>query len=470
MSRLEQDELQRARAARRRGGFVRPALVALALIAFFASEAAAEDPFLRHTATVKVAKEVGPAVVSITSPRTEERNPFGRHGQQGRRFFKDVFDPRRGRSGTETKDLELGSGVIIDPKGHVLTNEHVISSASRIIVKLADGRSFNASVVGADPNNDLAVLQIETEENLPFVQPGRSDDLLVGEPVIAIGNPFGLSNTVTTGVISAIDRSFTTPDRSYSFHGFIQTDASINPGNSGGPLLNAEGRLIAINSALYNGANGIGFAIPIDVAKRVVSELIEHGEVTPIWLGAEFQDLDNGLYEVLEVPSGSRGVLITGVSSDSPAARAGLERGDVMLSIDGREISGAPDALDQLKTVLVDQDLQIDVWRRPKRVGLTLRTEEIPTTRVRELARDLLGLALEEQAGGTGFGITGVRRGTKAEAMGLRPGDRLLRVNGRRLRNNDDLRRAIVDLRGMRQTSVVVQRGTGRYLAILPLV
>jgi serine protease Do len=345
-----------------------------------------------------------------------------------------------------------------------------VARASLIRVKLADGRQFDASVVGADANNDLAVLQIETQEELPWVEPGRSDDLLVGEPVIAIGNPFGLSNTVTTGVISALDRSFQAPDHSYFFHGFLQTDASINPGNSGGPLLNAEGQLIGINSALYHGGEGIGFAIPIDVAKRVVSELIEHGEVTPIWLGAEFQTLDPGLYEVMDVPGDARGVLITGVSHSSPAEQAGLKRGDVIQRIDGHEFEGAREVLDYLRTVLVGQELQLDVWRKPELVTLRLRAQEIPESEIRALARDFLGLELEShKPGPLGFAITEVRPGSIAARIGFMPGDRLLRLNGLRLRNNDDLRRAVVDLRGRDRASVVVQRGAGRFHVTIPL-
>ena len=451
-----------------------PGVVLIAIViagAIGASGAArAGDPFLRRTATVTAVEQVGPAVVSIASTRLAERNPFGPRVGNPRpdRFFRDIFDSRLRRDASE--DVELGSGVIIDPEGHVLTNEHVVARASLIRVKLADGRQFDASVVGADANNDLAVLQIETQEELPWVEPGRSDDLLVGEPVIAIGNPFGLSNTVTTGVISALDRSFQAPDHSYFFHGFLQTDASINPGNSGGPLLNAEGQLIGINSALYHGGEGIGFAIPIDVAKRVVSELIEHGEVTPIWLGAEFQTLDPGLYEVMDVPGDARGVLITGVSHRSPAEQAGLKRGDVIQRIDGHKFEGAREVLDYLRTVLVGQELQLDVWRKPELVTLRLRAQEIPESEIRALARDFLGLELEShKPGPLGFAITEVRPGSIAARIGFMPGDRLLRLNGLRLRNNDDLRRAVVDLRGRDRASVVVQRGAGRFHVTIPL-
>lgn len=441
-------------------------LLALLVSLAVAAPATAADPFLRRTPTVQAVERVGPAVVSITSARLAQGNPFRALGEDPiyERFLRDFTGPRR--LPTET-DVELGSGVIIDPDGHVLTNEHVISRATQIRVKLADGRSFEASVVGADPNNDLAVVRIETDEKLPWVAPGSSDDLLVGEPVIAIGNPFGLSNTVTTGVISAVDRSFYTPQQ--SFHGFIQTDASINPGNSGGPLLNAEGSLVGINSAIYGDGQGIGFAIPIDVAKKIVSELIDHGEVTPIWVGAEFRDLDPGLHEVLRVPLEQRGVLVTRVRDNSPSQRAGLQAGDVLLRADGRDLAGAQDLFDFLETALVDQEIAVDLWRDGKSRQITLRTEQIPPEHVRALTQERLGLELAELPGPEGFEITQVEPDSPAGQIGFRSGDRLIAVNGRRLGGNDDLRRAIVELRGRRRAVVVVQRGAGRYHVTIPL-
>ena len=290
------------------------ALALLLLLAFALPAAAEGDPFLRRTATVRAVERVGPSVVNITTEQAPQGGPFrpfaGGGGQPGFEwFFRDFFEPR-----FSGPSQSLGSGVLIDDQRHVLTNEHVVASADRIRVTLADGRQFDAQLVGADPNNDLAVLRIESAEGLPWIAPGVSSDLLVGEPVIAIGNPFGLSNTVTTGVLSAVDRSLRSGDR--VFHGFLQTDASINPGNSGGPLLNAEGELIGINSAIYDGAQGIGFAIPIDTAMRVVRELISHGEIAPIWLGLDFQDLDATLAEALGLPETAAGAIVSRVAPE----------------------------------------------------------------------------------------------------------------------------------------------------------
>jgi S1-C subfamily serine protease len=224
-----------------------PALLALSA----ASTAHAEDPFLRRTATVRAVEKVGPSVVNVTTRRVTRRRPFRAFGDPFfDRFFQDFFETR-----TPESSQSLGSGVVIDPLGHVLTNEHVVSRAEAIRVTLADGRELDATLIGAEPNFDLAVLELVEPRDVPWTRPGGSADLLVGEPVIAIGNPFGLSNSVTTGVVSALNRSVRTEGRVY--HGFLQTDASINPGNSGGPLLNAEGALIGINTAVYQGAQGI---------------------------------------------------------------------------------------------------------------------------------------------------------------------------------------------------------------------
>ncbi|MCZ6464102.1 MAG: trypsin-like peptidase domain-containing protein [Proteobacteria bacterium] len=445
---------------------LRPWLVAMALLTAAPVPARADDPFLRRTATVRAVEKVGPAVVNITTERVvSRRSPFSgfRHDPFFDQFFRDFFEPRR-----ETLQ-SLGSGVIIDPQRHVLTNEHVVTRASRIKVSLSDGREFEATLVGADPHNDLAVLRIETDEALPWVRPGHSDDLLVGEPVIAIGNPFGLSNTVTTGVISALDRSIKASDR--AFHGFIQTDASINPGNSGGPLLNAEGTLVAINTAIYNGAQGIGFAIPIDVAKRVVAELIEHGEVQPVWLGLEFQDLDPALQEVMELPEGVFGALINRVRKGGPADRAGFERGDIVTKLDGRPVRSARSFFEMLGTVTDGQRLQIEAWRDSDFMEIAVVAEDIPDSLVAELTQQFLGMELQALDGeARGFVVQSVRSESASARIGIRRGDLLLGVNGLPLRNTDDLRRAVLNLRGRDRALIVVQRGNGRYHVTIPLV
>lgn len=428
--------------------------------------AQAGDPFLRRTATVDVVKKVGPSVVNIMTERiTQTPSAFGRR-QRVDPLFDDFFGNFiQPRSRTVQS---LGSGVIFDAAGHVLTNEHVIAKADRVRVSIADGREFDAELVGADPNNDIAVLKILTDETLPFTPPGSSDDLMVGEPVIAIGNPFGFSNSVTTGVISAQDRSVNADD--YTFHGLLQTDALINPGNSGGPLLNAEGSLIGINAAIYGGAQGIGFAIPIKVAERVIHELLLYGEVHPVWLGLEFQNLDPALREVMGLPSGLAGALVNRLHPGSPASTADVRRGDIVSKVDGRSVKDAQQLFEMLEGMTDGQTIRLELYRDGAMRKVKAIAEELPPSMVRTIANRKLGLDLQLSTQYRAFEIVAVDRGSAAETMGLRPGDFVLGINGVVLTSDEELRRAVARLRGRARALVVVQRGPGRYHLTIPLL
>jgi serine protease Do len=444
----------------------RPArpIVGLALgLAVVALPAAAEDPFLRRTAAVRVVEQVGPSVVNITTTTVQSGAApfqFG-GGPMFDRFFRDFFEPHRQRQAQS-----LGSGVVIDDQGHVLTNEHVVSRAAQIRVTLADGREFDATLVGADANNDLAVLKLEGASDVPWTEPGTSADLMVGEPVIAIGNPFGLSNSDTTGVVSAINRSLRSDDR--VFHGFLQTDASINPGNSGGPLLDATGELVGINTAIYQDAQGIGFAIPIDVTRRVIHELITKGEVAPVWLGLDLQDLDGRLVELMKLPDRLSGALVSRVRKGSGGASAGLRRGDIVLEVDDAPMHSARDYYDYLERSTVGQELRIELWRDGKTRTLAARTQEIPGEAITGLGEELLGLRLEPVEEG-GYRVTSVQPGSGAANVGFEPGDHILGVNGLGLDGPEALKRAVLDLRGRHRALVVVVRGRGRYHVTVPL-
>jgi serine protease Do len=420
-------------------------------LALAAATARAEDPFLRRTATVVVVEKVGPAVVNITTEQqVQVRNPF----------FDLFFEPTMRRP-----VQSLGSGIVIDASGRVLTNEHVVHGAETITVTLADGRELGAKLVGADPNNDLAVLQLESAKDVPWVAPGTSAGLFVGEPVIAIGNPFGLSNSVTTGVLSAMDRSLRTADKTY--HGFLQTDASINPGNSGGPLLNAEGELIGVNTAIYQGAEGIGFAIPIDVAKRIVHELLTKGSVAPVWLGLDLQDLEPAMLDLLKLPAGQRGAIVNRVRAGGPAAKAGVQRGDVLMKIDAHSIRTAREFYEVLEASTTGQTHELLLLRTGRTLTLRASAAEIPVAVVNELVSERLGMRLAFERGL--FRVAEVRPGSGAEQIGAQAGDFVRAIDGQALSDEQALRRALLRLQGRDRALLRVQRGRSLYDVVLPL-
>ena len=302
----------------------------------------AEYRIERKNAIVRAVQRVSPAVVNISSEvmTRNSAHPFAGMEMDSffDSFFKDFFDPHFEH---RSKRTSLGSGVIIDgQRGLLITNAHVIANTDKIKIVLMDKREFEAQIVGADADYDLAVLRIETATPLPAVEMGSSEDLMIGESVIAIGNPFGFSHTVTTGVISALNRSIRADKRTY--HQFIQTDASINPGNSGGPLLNIYGDLIGINTAIYAKAQGIGFAIPINRVKKIIAELIEYGELVQPWIGISVQDLNRRLAQHLKVPF-QQGVVIQIIEPSSPAQKAGLRERDLIMSLGKRAVYSADD-------------------------------------------------------------------------------------------------------------------------------
>ncbi len=431
-------------------------------VALLACDARADDPFLRRTATVRVVEKVGPSVVNITTSLVQPNRPFRGpfNNPTFDRFFRDFFPQQQQRR------TSLGSGVVIDDELHVVTNEHVVARAESIRVTIGDGREFEATLVGADPNNDLAVLRLETDEPVPWTPPGSSDDVLVGEPVIAIGNPFGLSNTVTTGVLSAVDRSIRAEGRVY--HGFLQTDASINPGNSGGPLLNAEGELIGINTAIYGNAQGIGFAIPIDAARRIVDELITRGAIAPVWLGLELQDVDATMQEVMELGPGARGALISRVHEGSSAAEAALSRGELITAFDGVPVSSSREFYDLLVRVTAGQRVSLTVAANGVSREVPVTAREISADEIDAMGVQRLGMELEPNPQG-GFAVVRVVRGSGAARTGLEPGDLVLGINGQGLSDDEALRRAILGLRGRDGALLVVRRGRGRYHLRVPL-
>jgi Do/DeqQ family serine protease len=416
----------------------------------------------RRSEVVEAVERVAPAVVNVSTAQLVEQEvaPFpGWRDPMFDQFFRDFFESRRRRM-TRTN---LGSGVIIRADGYVLTNQHVVLRAQHITVTLADEREFEARLVGADADSDLAVLRLDAKEPLPAAALGRSSDIMIGETVIAIGNPFGLSHTVTTGVVSATGRSLRTDDQ--VFYDLIQTDASINPGNSGGPLLNIEGELIGINSAIYQHAQGIGFAIPIDRARRIVADLIAYGEVQPAWIGVLVQDLTPDLAAHFGAPPGG-GTVVRSVEDDSPAQAAGIRPGDLIVALGEHEIHSAREWERRLHDQTIGTTVRVALLRGDKRLSVEVRTQRFPLERADALAWDLLGMRLED-AGGA-LHIRSIRRGSAAERLGIRSGDILAGLAGQTLSSLDDFRRRLSTLRDARHVLISIRRGRRLYHVPLP--
>lgn len=302
------------------------------------------------TVFADVADQVVPSVVSVIPTRIDTvqfyRNPFYRFfdDEQGRDFFDFFFGPRGRRDGAEpeTRRREqkgIGSGVVVSEQGYILTNYHVVEGASEIEVRLSDDRQFAADIVGTDSLSDVAVIKIRAPENLPVIYIGDSDSIRPGDWVLAVGNPFSLTSTVTAGIVSALGRRVMPAAASYQ--NFIQTDAAINPGNSGGALVNIRGELIGINTMIYSqtgGFMGIGFAIPINMARRVMEDIIYEGRVIRGWVGVSIQDIDQTARNAIGLPEGLDGVLVADVFQGQPADEAGIRRGDIILSVKGSDI------------------------------------------------------------------------------------------------------------------------------------
>jgi Do/DeqQ family serine protease len=430
----------------------------------------------RESPVVRAVRKVSPAVVNISSSYAVRKraNPFSGFGMDPffEEFFKDFFDPR---FESRQKSSSLGSGVIIDGKrGLILTNAHVIEKASKIKVVLEDEREFDANIVGADPDSDLAVLQITSPNPLPAIEMGSSDDLMIGETVIAIGNPFGFSHTVTTGVISAVNRSVRSEDM--VFHDFIQIDASINPGNSGGPLLNIDGDLIGINTAIYAKAQGIGFAIPINKAKKIIADLIQFGEVVQAWIGISVQKLDRKLADYLNIPD-RKGVVVNAVEPESPARKAGLQEGDIILAIGSKKIASPRDYWSVKKTYAAGDSLKTRIWRDNQVKTVSIKSSVFPMERAEDLAFRIMGIRVKNITKENhnyyrlrtreGVVITEIARDSHLDRIGARPGDVIRQMDDISIANDEDFKKAIVKYRQKSSVVVLLQRGDqGYYITV----
>lgn len=403
---------------------------------------------LRRTPIVVAVEKAGASVVNISAERLVRRraSPF-------EDFFSFGFPDRRER-GYRTQSL--GSGVIVDGKGTVVTNDHVVSGASKIYVTTSDGRELEAEVLGTDADNDLAVLKVDAK-NLKAVKLGSSSDLLIGETAIAVGNPFGLSNTVTTGIVSAVHRSVQgEAGRTYS--DFIQTDAAINPGNSGGALVNILGELIGINTAIVGGANTIGFAIPVDRVKRISDDLLRFGEVKPVWLGIRGATLSS---DANRASARGVGMRIRSVYPGSPAEKAGLTPGEIVTSVDGHPVESREDFDTVLASVGPGRSLTLGLKSRSGERTVTLTSAHAPGDLGLEILRREVGLRVVQGRGAPV--VAGVSRGSAADQKGLERGDLVAAVNGQKVQTVEDVNRALESTFGRSGVVLVVVRSGYAY-------
>lgn len=392
------------------------------------------------TAIVKVAKQNIPAVVHIEITESHEvTNPFLPF--QGDPFFRRFFGVPKMPPRFKQEVKGLGTGMIIDSQGHILTNHHVAGGASKIEVLLSSGERYSAKLVGSDPKTDLAVLKISAKGNLPHVKFGDSDKAEVGEWVVAIGHPRGLDQTVTQGIISAKHRRGITEPSSYE--DFLQTDAAINPGNSGGPLLNLEGEVIGVNAAIASesgGFEGIGFTIPSNIALHVAQQIIAHGKVQRGWLGLTLQDLTPELVKKLDL-EGSKGALVVAVVRGGPAEKAGIRKDDVVTLYRNKEISDSNELRDEVANTPLGDDVKITVLRRGKKETLTVKvgSQETGTKVLTMSAKERLGAEVrsitskEEETFGLepnqGVMVTSLESRGPLKKAGFQVGDIILAIN-----------------------------------------
>jgi len=387
----------------------------------------------------KIVEDATPAVVNIDTEMMvrQSLNPFGDDP-----FFREFFGEQFERFSRIVPMKGKGSGFVVSEDGYILTNNHVVADADRIEVTLADGSSYPAKIVGTDPTFDLAVIKIEAK-GLHVLELGDSEDVRIGEWAIAIGNPYGFESTVTVGVISAKNRSVRA--RNLNFDGFLQTDAAINPGNSGGPLLNLDGKVIGINTAIIPYAQGIGFAVPVNMAKQVLNDLIKYGNVKRGWLGVYIQPLTPEFAEAYHVERDG-GAVVSDVVPGSPAEKAGLRRGDVIVAVDGEAIEDHTDLTLRIRSHLEGDTVRLTVIREGKEREFRVTLGSIPG-RSQEQKRSLketeerLGLRVEpvtpelrRELGAPstrGMAVAEVVPGSPADRTGLKKGDIILEVNGR---------------------------------------
>jgi len=410
-----------------------------------------------------VVKRATPAVVHVRVEKTVGAKSFDFQDHEffNNPFFKRFFGPEFHRQipqqPQQRKQQGQGSGFIISEDGYILTNNHVVADADSITVTLSDNTKKEAELIGSDPQSDVALIKIDNGDDLPVLPMGDSDALEVGEWVIAIGNPFGLDQTVTVGVVSAKGRSRVGINE---YENFIQTDAAINPGNSGGPMLNISGEVVGINSALFSrtgGYMGIGFAIPINMVKTINDQLKKHGEVVRGWLGVAIQDVDENLAQSFNLEK-ARGILVSEVQKDSPADEAGLQQGDIIVELNGIELKDVNDLRNRIALIIPDTEAELTIIRngREKEIAVTIGEQPDDFGRAVQPASNFsekFGLSFQEltpelakQLGyedETGVVVGDVEPDSPAASAGIKPGQLIQEVNRQRVENLQDVKAVI---------------------------
>ena len=429
-----------------------------------------------------IVKAVSPAVVNISSTKMVKRQ------QTPYEDFFDYFSPAPDAKNRKFKEQSLGSGVIVSTDGYIVTNNHVVEQSSDIRVTLYDRRSFKAKVVGTDAKTDIAIIQIDAKD-LPVIPWGDAEKLQVGEFVLAIGNPFLLSNTVTMGIVSAVGRA----DVGIAdYEDFIQTDAAINPGNSGGPLVNIRGELVGINTAIFSktgGYQGIGFAVPSNMVKAVMEQLINSGKVTRGWIGITIQELTQELAQQfgLKYSEGElAGVLVSDVTRDGPAQKAGIMRGDIILEYNGKRLQDVGQLRNVVAQSKVGSQAQVKILRRDKEMTLTATVVELPADgaeaktgpvqgresyenalagmRVMDLSSTVAKqLGVESEA--KGVVIVSIESGAPSEEANLRRGDVINEINRQRITNLNDFNKIVARIKPGDNVLLFVNRGGRKFYA-----
>jgi serine protease Do len=430
----------------------------------------------------EIAEKLSPTVVNIKVTKTEKvgfdhpQIPEGPFGDFFERFFKDM------PQGPQSRKIQgAGSGVIISSDGYILTNNHVVEGAREITVTLSDKQEYRAKVVGRDPKTDLAVVKIDAPKSLPAASLGNSDQLKVGEWVVAIGNPFGLSDTVTAGIVSAKGRVI----GAGPYDDFIQTDASINPGNSGGPLLNMKGEVVGINTAILPEGQGIGFAIPVNTAKPLIPQLESKGKVTRGYLGVNIQSISTELAKALKLKE-TRGALVADVVEGSPAEKAGVKRGDVIVAYNGNAVEDSHTLPAMVAATPVGREITLTVLRDGKEQQLRMEVGKLPSDETKAEAEESaqpaggkLGLRLHtvnpelaRQLGlraDQGVVVMGVEPGSPAAEAGIQQGDVILEVNRKPVTSINDVKEQVSKTGDGDQVLLLVQRDQAKlYVPVSP--